>query len=96
VALAIAGALVAYDKFAGCSTSWMGFIATEHQVWQLLQEFQVDWELERTSWQGGLASLVPGLHKLRLAGAVNGSEKHVETVVAVPSGGAVELGLTLD
>lgn len=50
VALGLAGVLLAIDKFFGCSSAWMRFIAAEHQIRQYLHEFQMDYELEQTGW----------------------------------------------
>ncbi len=50
VALGLAGVLLAIDKFFGCSSAWMRFIAAEHQIRQCLHEFQMDYELEQTGW----------------------------------------------
>lgn len=51
VALGLAGVLLAIDKFFGCSSAWMRFIAAEHQIRQCLHEFQMDYELEQTGWE---------------------------------------------
>ncbi len=52
IALGFAGVLLAIDKFFGCSSAWMRFIAAEHQVRQCLHEFQMDYELEQLEWDG--------------------------------------------
>ncbi|HEX6829384.1 MAG TPA: SLATT domain-containing protein [Burkholderiales bacterium] len=53
VFLGLAALLVLLDRFFGCSTAWMRFITTEHQVRQALHEFQIDCDIEQASWQGG-------------------------------------------
>ena len=51
-ALGFAALLLAIDKFFGCSTAWMRFIAAEHEIRQCLHEFQMDYEIELASWDG--------------------------------------------
>lgn len=51
VALAVAALLVLLDRFFGCSSAWMRFIITEHDIRRLLHEFQFDWETEKAAWQ---------------------------------------------
>lgn len=48
----IAGTLLLLDKFYGFSTGWMRYISSELQIRQIQQEFQLDWEREKSSWQG--------------------------------------------
>lgn len=52
VSLGFAALLLAIDKFFGCSTAWMRFIAAEHEIRQSLHEFQMDYEIELVSWDG--------------------------------------------
>lgn len=52
VALGLAALFVGIDRFFGYSTAWMRFITTEHQIRQILHEFQLDYYVERASWQG--------------------------------------------
>lgn len=52
VALGLAALLVGIDRFFGYPTAWMRFITTEHQIRQILHEFQLDYETEQASWQG--------------------------------------------
>jgi hypothetical protein len=52
VLLAIAATLVVLDRFFGFSSSWMRFIAAEIRIRKVLQEFQMEWEMERASWIG--------------------------------------------
>lgn len=51
IALGLAGTVLAVDKFFGFSSAWMRFIAVEHQIRQCLHEFQVNYELELSSWE---------------------------------------------
>ena len=51
LSLALGAVLLAYDRFFGCSRAWMRFIATEHKIRTLLQEFQMDWEIQRAGWE---------------------------------------------
>lgn len=53
VAIGLAGMFLALDRFFGFSSGWMRFIATEHQIRQLLHEFQMDCETEKVSWRDG-------------------------------------------
>ncbi len=50
LALGLAAMCVAFDRFFGCSTAWMRFIATEHQIRQSLNEFQISCEQLKASW----------------------------------------------
>jgi hypothetical protein len=43
---------VAIDHFFGFSSGWMRFITTEHQIRQILHEFQLEYDIERATWQG--------------------------------------------
>jgi hypothetical protein len=52
IALGVAALLVAIDHFFGFSSGWMRFITTEHQIRQILHEFQLDYDIERATWQG--------------------------------------------
>lgn len=52
VALGLAALLVGIDRFFGYSTAWMRFISTEHQIRQILHEFQIDVEAEQALWEG--------------------------------------------
>jgi hypothetical protein len=54
IALGVAGVLMAIDKFFGCSNAWMRFIATEHRIRQALHEFQMDYDMEQSKWEGNL------------------------------------------
>ncbi len=56
VALAIAAALIAMDRFFGYSASWMRFITSEIKIDALLQDFQLDWEIERSALEGEIPS----------------------------------------
>ena len=50
IALGVAGVLMAIDKYFGCSTAWMRYIATEHRIRQSLHEFQMDYDMEQSKW----------------------------------------------
>lgn len=52
VFLAAAAALVAMDRFFGFSSGWMRYIATELRLRKILQEYQMDWETEKSTWKG--------------------------------------------
>lgn len=63
VAIGVAALFLAIDRFFGCSTAWMRFIATEHKVRQLLHSFQIDCESDRVRWNGQ----VPTLEQVQVA-----------------------------
>jgi len=42
---------VAFDRFFGCSNAWMRYMATEHQVRQLLHAFQIEREELKVDWE---------------------------------------------
>jgi hypothetical protein len=50
VALGTAAALVLLDRFFGFSSAWMRYVATELDIRQLTQEFQLDWESDKAAW----------------------------------------------
>ncbi|GAB4373893.1 MAG: hypothetical protein Kow0042_18090 [Calditrichia bacterium] len=56
VALGLAAAMVALDKFFGFSSGWMRFIKTELRIQHMLEEFQVEWEAEKMLWKNNLPS----------------------------------------
>lgn len=49
VALGIAAAFVLLDRFFGFSSAWMRYIATELNIRQLTQEFNLDWESDKAA-----------------------------------------------
>jgi len=51
VFFAIAATCVAFDRFFGCSSSWMRYMAAEHKVRQLLHEFEIDREVLKVEWE---------------------------------------------
>ncbi|MFZ2170786.1 MAG: DUF4231 domain-containing protein [Methylococcaceae bacterium] len=51
IALGVAGVLMAIDKFFGCSSAWMRFIAAEHRIRQALHGFQMDYDIEKSKWE---------------------------------------------
>jgi hypothetical protein len=53
VALALAAAFVAVDKFFGFSTAWMRFLTTEFQIRQALHAFEMSWQIVRCGWKDG-------------------------------------------
>ena len=50
--LACAALMLALDRFFGFSTAWMRYIDTQLRLQQVLQDFKLDWESEKASWQG--------------------------------------------
>lgn len=59
VALALAAALVALDRYFGFSSGWMRFVEAELQIKRLRHAFEHDWEIARAS-----SAAVPELLKL--------------------------------
>ena len=51
VALVLAGVLVALDRFLGCSSSWIRYISTELRLQKILDEFQIDWQCQKSKWK---------------------------------------------
>jgi hypothetical protein len=45
VSIALAAALVGYDKFFGLSSGWMRYMVTELSLQRTLREFQYDWSI---------------------------------------------------
>jgi hypothetical protein len=45
VSIALAAALISYDKFFGLSTGWMRYMITELSLQRTLREFQYDWNI---------------------------------------------------
>ena len=52
IALALAAAAIALDRFFGYSSAWMRYITTELHLRQMLDDFQLGWETERAAWRG--------------------------------------------
>ena len=52
VALVCAVACIGLDRFFGFSSAWMRFLATELQIRNALQAFQLDWEMHKAARQG--------------------------------------------
>jgi SMODS and SLOG-associating 2TM effector domain 2 len=52
VALVCAVACIGLDRFFGFSSAWMRFLATELQIRNALQAFQLDWEMHKATRQG--------------------------------------------
>jgi len=52
VALVIAAALIGLDHFFGFSSAWMRFLTTEMKIRQILHEFLMDWEIQRSILKG--------------------------------------------
>jgi len=52
VALLVAAAHVGLDKFFGFSSAWIRFLTTELQIRSALQEFQLDWEIQKAHLKG--------------------------------------------
>ncbi len=57
ICLGGAGTLLLFDKYFGFSSAWMRYISAELQLRQIMQEFELDWENERASWQGNTPSI---------------------------------------
>ncbi len=56
MALALAAALVALDRFYGFTSSWTRYLATAQDLKQALDEFRFYWEYERLRWTDGRPS----------------------------------------
>lgn len=54
ILLGVVGTLLLLDRFFGFSSAWMRYIVAELQLNQILQEFELDWENERSNWQGNI------------------------------------------
>ena len=52
IALAISAALIVMDRFFFFSASWMRFITSELKIDALLQDFQLDWEIQKAALEG--------------------------------------------
>jgi hypothetical protein len=45
VALALAAGLIGFDRFFGCSSSWLRYCVTDIRLKELLRVFQLDWQI---------------------------------------------------
>jgi hypothetical protein len=45
VALALAAGLIGFDRFFGCSSSWLRYCVTDIRLKELLRAFQLDWQI---------------------------------------------------
>lgn len=52
VAVGVAAALVAFDKFFGFSSAWMRFMTAELALRTALEEFEMDWYAQRAALRG--------------------------------------------
>jgi hypothetical protein len=52
VLLGLAGVLLLLDRFFGFSSAWVRYVATELQLTQMCDEFQMDWEAEKAVLKG--------------------------------------------
>jgi hypothetical protein len=72
VAIALAAALVGYDKFFGLSSGWMRYMVTQLSLERALKEFQYDWvilnaqQVEQPSPQGNHSTLLQRLKDFSL------------------------------
>lgn len=53
VLLGTAGTLIAFDKFAGYTSSWVRYMLAGQDLAQALDAFRIDWESSRLSWASG-------------------------------------------
>jgi hypothetical protein len=51
--LAVAGLCVAIDHYFGLSTAWMRYVSTQQDVKKANDDFQFDWQIERSKWEAG-------------------------------------------
>lgn len=51
--VAIAGTMVALDRLLGCSSGWVRYISSEMRVRRILEEFRIDWAIEKAVWKNG-------------------------------------------
>jgi hypothetical protein len=66
VFIALAAAIVGFDKFFGLSTGWMRFIVTQLSLERVLQEFHYDWAFLLTQQQEQhLETNIPLLHRAK-------------------------------
>jgi hypothetical protein len=56
IALAIAGLLLALDRFGGYTTGWIRYIRAGMALSRLQSNFRVEWEAQKLIWQGGQAN----------------------------------------
>jgi hypothetical protein len=52
IAVTLGAGAIAFDRFLGSSSGWIRYIKTEQQIRDALEFFELDWEVERASWQG--------------------------------------------
>jgi hypothetical protein len=53
VALALAAALVALDRYFGFSSAWMRFMLSHLSLKSLGDDFELSWEAQRSTWHDG-------------------------------------------
>ena len=56
ISLAVAAALVALDRFFGYSSAWMRYRQSEFHLDQVIEEFEMDWEVEKAGWENPIPS----------------------------------------
>ncbi|PTL76367.1 SLATT domain-containing protein [Vitiosangium sp. GDMCC 1.1324] len=80
VALALAAALIGFDRFFGCSSSWLRYSVTDTRLQALLRAFQLDWQIANEARQA--ASTHP--HKdlvVRMLKRARAFEMDVQTLI---------------
>jgi hypothetical protein len=65
VAIALAAALVLYDRFFGLSSGWMRYMVTELSLQRALREFQYDWNILIAQQQPSKDNAVALLQRLK-------------------------------
>ncbi len=53
VALGLAVSMIGLDKFFGCSSAWVRYITTELKIQEVLDTFEVEWQIDRAAWPAG-------------------------------------------
>jgi hypothetical protein len=51
LALILAGMLVGLDRLLGYSSAWIRYISTELRLQGLVDEFQIEWQFEKSKWK---------------------------------------------
>jgi hypothetical protein len=49
----LAAAMIALDRFFGFSSGWVRYISAEMRIRRILEEFRIDWAMEKSAWKDG-------------------------------------------
>jgi hypothetical protein len=52
IIVALGAGAIAFDRWQGSSSGWIRYIKTELRIRDVLEAFELDWQIQRAAWQG--------------------------------------------